>query len=867
MEYGLVAVWLLVFLGLALAATPLVTRLFPRWPTGGVGFALPVALLTLGVTAFWVGRVAYGPPALVAGLLVLVGLSVAVGLDRDTVRTELAALGGSSNDDHSGAESAVVTRLRGLADALRAGLRVDDSAISRVAVAETALVFLLAFGFLVAVRAVDPAIFPRAGEKFLDFGLLQSLTRADTLPPEDMWFAGEPVRYYYGGHLVSHLLAMLTGTPPRYAYNLALATVFATYVTGAFDLAGAVAASRGYDRRTAAWVGAFFVGLAGNVQTGGRLLLQALPSGLQSSAVAAIQPHVEADVAAMLSPDYWGPFRTMWNSSRVIPGTINEFPLFAFLNGDLHAHMVGPTFLLLAAAVAFALYRTPAEESGRRRALLFGVVPVIGAFQAVVNTWGFPTVFGLAWLALALAPAPPRSLLPELARAPLDSVLGRVDPREGAVADGGAAGTPDSGATSSTVGVGRRPVGGSRQLGSEIARPVVAAGLVGLAGVVAAVLASPFLLGAAQAGSERELALLAVADRSGFGGLLVVHGAFLLLFGGYLFDRIGDERPGEVVLALAVLLWTAQRISLPGLVLFGGLLLAGWIAARTPSERGGFETVLIVGGAGIALVVELVYLNEQAGPGRLNTVFKTYAQVWAIWAPAAGVAVAGLLRRVETPTVWPTPQTRHVLALLLVGVALAGAGGYATQTVPDHFTAGSGGEPRGGIFFGYPEEPTLNGTANVEAFHPGVAAGTNYLDRQPGTPVLLSAPGTGRYPAKGGFRNPPGMYGWGSNPASSLTGVPTVAGWGHEIGYRGLETYVARVRTVDAAYTNRTAAVSVMREYDVQYVWVGTAERNRYGSALVDFDSLSGVRAVTRERGVVLYEVDQAALSTNQTSE
>ena len=820
MEYGLVVVWLLGLVALAALAAPLATRLFGRWPTAGVGFALPVALVTLGVTAFWVGRLAYGTPTLVAGLAVLAALTVVVGLDRGAVRT---SLGG----DRRPSPGEVVT-------AVTAGLRVDRDRLRERAVVETGAVFLLAFGSLVAVRAVDPAILPRGGEKFLDFGLLQSLARAETIPPEDMWFAGEAVSYYYGGHLLSDLLARLTGTPRRFAYNLALATFFATYVTAAFDLAGAVAVAQGYSRRLAAWGAAFAVGLAGNVQTGGRLLLQALPDPLQSWAVTQIQPHVGMNVSKFLSDGFWYPSRSMWASSRVIPGTINEFPLFAFVNGDLHAHMVGPTFLLLAASLAFVLYNSHSVE--QQRVVLFGLIPVVGALQAVVHTWGFPTVFGLAWLALSLSSTPPWRLLPRVARGPVERLVGRP------AADGGvtAAAQRD-------------------RLWGEFTRPVVAAVLVGVAGLLAAVLAAPFLTATAASGSSREVAILAVADRSSWGGLAVVHGAFLLVFGGSLLDRVGGGRPWEFLAAVGVLGLVATQLSFPAVGLIGPLLLGGWIAART--DRGGFETVLLVGGAGLVLIVELVYVSEQAGPGRLNTVFKTYSQVWAIWAVAVGVAAAGLLGRARRPdpTVWPSPDARHVAAVALLAVAVCGAGGYAVVTLPNHFTAGGDGAPSSASDFSYPEEPTLDATAHVEQFHPGLAAGVDYLDDRPGRPVVLSAPGAS-WSLGRGFGNPPGLYSWGSNPAASLTGLPTLAGWGHEVGYRGREAFYGRVRTVDRAYTDRAAAVGVLRDHDVEYVWVGRAERNRYGMSRVDFGRISGVEAVVQEDGVTVYRVDQSAL-------
>ena len=121
--------------------------------------------------------------------------------------------------------------------------------------------FTIAFLFVIAIRAVDPAVHPSGGEKFLDFGLLKSLLRTDALPPEDFWFVGEPVQYYYGGHLLTVLLAKITFTPARYAYNLALAGFFGMVVTVAYGLAGAVAAARGRSAGVAGTLAAFFVGL------------------------------------------------------------------------------------------------------------------------------------------------------------------------------------------------------------------------------------------------------------------------------------------------------------------------------------------------------------------------------------------------------------------------------------------------------------------------------------------------------------------------------------------------------------------------------------------------------------------------------
>jgi len=764
MEYGLVVRWLVVLLALGAVGVPVTSRLFPRSSTRGAGFALPVAALTLGLVAFWVGRVAFGPIALGVALAVLLALAALAMVDRGALRDGTVAI----DDDAVG--------------------RLPDGAV----VAEAAAVFAVAFLFVVLIRAFDPGVDPSAGEKFLDYGVLKSLLRAGTLPPEDMWFAGEPVRYYYGGHLLAALFTTLTATPARFGYNLALAGFYAMLVTAVYDLAGSVAASRGRSRRTAGLLAAFLVGIAGNLHTAGWVFVRALPPGLRG-AVAGV---LGLDASELATREF-----SYWTASRIIPRTINEFPLFAWLNGDLHAHMTMTPFLLLGAALAFALYRTPETETRRRRLLLFGAVPLVGGFQVVLDTWSFPSVFGLAWLGLAAAPAPPRTLLPASLRRPLDALLG-----------------------------------GDSRLPAELGRPVVAAALVVGAGLLAVVVAAPFLLVAvAGGGSERELAVVPVEMRSSLGGLLVVHGAFLATFLAGVLGAVGRKRPLAVVAGAVALALAGVAVGLPALAPFGTLLIAGWIALRT--DRAGFETVLIVGGAGLALVVELVYLNEQAGPGRMNTVFKTYAQVWPLWAAAAGVVLAGMLEAVPRPdasVLWPGAGTRNVAAALFVAVLVVSTGMYAAFAVPAHVNEG------------YPDDPTLDGTHFVGAFHPSEERAIDWLDARDGQPAILSAPATGVYPgAESRYGHSPTMYQWDASPAASLTGLPTVAGWHHEVGYRGPEAYFARVRAVDDAYTSRAAAVEAFREYDVRYVWVGPAERERYdGRGMIDFGSIDGVEVV-----------------------
>jgi YYY domain-containing protein len=770
MEYGLVVRWLVAYGVLAALGRPVAARLCSTLPGRGVGFALPTAFVVVGTVAYWVGHLTFGPSALGAGLLALVALACLTGLDRDALRERRLELVHGVHPTRRNAEAAVI--------------------------------FLAAFALLVAVRAVDPAVHPLGGEKFLDFGLLKSLDRATTLPPEDMWFANEPVAYYYGGHLLTELLSDLTGTAPRFAYNLSLAGFYATLVSAAYGLAGAIAGERADAWRPAGLAAVFFVGVASNLVTAGRLVVSALPESLQESVAAAVAAGSRYSADEVLGGiDSF----SYWTASRVIPGTINEFPLFAWLNGDLHAHMTGMPFLLLGAALAFALYRTPPRDLRRRRTLAFVAVPLLAGLQAVIDTWSAPSVFGLLFLAVALGTADPWPILSRRAAA-------------------------------------WRRARDDDPLIDELGHLAGALAVAGVAGVLGGALAVPFLLGA---GGGREVALLAAAERTTLPGLLLVHGAFLVVFYAYLMDRLSVDRALPLVVGVAALGLLAATANLAAAVAVGPLLALGWAVCRT-GRPVGFETVLIVAGAGLVGLVELLYVKEQAGPLRMNTVFKTYMQVWVLWGTAAGAALPAFVRWTgdSSPSI-PGTRSRWLRAGLAAAVVIATVP-YAGLALSSHFAA--------------PGEPTLDATQFVERDHSDEASAIAYVDGLSGQPTLLSAPATGRYPGPNGDAPaPPGMYSWDSSPAASLTGVPTVAGWHHEIGYRGAEPYLRRVRDVDDAYTGSPErTVEVLERYDVEYVWVGPAERDRYGS--VTFAGVEGLTPVFQNEAVTIYRVDEEEL-------
>ena len=743
MQYGAVVVWWLAFLVLATAGLPLATYALRALPDRGAALALPTALAVLFVPVYWLGHLRFDPIVAAAGVVVLAGLSI------------LASRRGPT------------PRYRRFGEALA--------------------VFTLGFLFVVAIRAVDPAVHPGGGEKFLDYGLLKSLLRGTTLPPEDVWFAGEPVSYYYGGHMLSATLAMLTATPARYAYNLALAGFYGTLVAAAYGLAGSIAGSRGRSYRLAGAFGAFFVGIASNLAPAIQATLYVLPENLALSIARWLAARTALGVEEMTQVDAY----SYWTASRVMPGVVNEFPLFAWLNGDLHAHMMSTSFLLLVAGVGLAYTLTPAEAIRWRRLLVFGAVPPLAGLLAATNTWSFPSAAGVTALAVLFADAPPRDLLP--------SAIGRRLPAPG---DG---------------------------LG-ELSRLGVTAVVAAAVAALGVVWVLPFFVGPAT-GAERSIAV--VADRSDLVGLLIHHGVFLLVFCAFLLAR--SDLPER---------WHAPAFALAGGVFFVGLLLdaaafalllpllaLAWFLLRRDADVG-YETVLFVAGAGLVLIVDVVFVVEEAGPGRFNTVFKTYAQVWVLWATGAAAALAGLLPRPGSVSPGRARLASGLVAVLVLSLSLYGVGAVGTHFHdPVH------------------PEPTLDVTTNAQIYHPGEWPALLYLEDLPGQPNMVSAPACWCNPDESGVR----PYRWANGPAS-LTGVPTLAGWNHEAGYRGGERYERRVEDVRTIFTGpREERVQLLRQYDVEYVYVGPNERALYDP---DLSAAPELTVAFQNDQVTIYRVE-----------
>lgn len=231
------------------------------------------------------------------------------------------------------------------------------------------IIFLLAFLIFAIIRAYSPDIYWTGGEKFMDMTFINSLLRTTEFPPLDPWMSGTVIYYYYFGYLIVANLIQITGILPSIAFNLATASFFALSFTTAFGIGFNLTGKIKYGVITA-----YFVTIAGNL-VGFFQLMDIFRK--------------ENAINNMFSFNYW-------TSSRVIPDTINEFPFFSFLQGDLHAHMISITFQLL--VILLLLDCMKSNSLGWDSILIMGLS--LG-FLYPLNSWDYPIYLVLAILVIA----------------------------------------------------------------------------------------------------------------------------------------------------------------------------------------------------------------------------------------------------------------------------------------------------------------------------------------------------------------------------------------------------------------------------------------------------------------------------------
>tara|TARA_B100001123_G_scaffold430295_1_gene549993 strand:- start:1270 stop:5511 length:4242 start_codon:yes stop_codon:yes gene_type:complete len=677
------------------------------------------------------------------------------------------------------------------------------------------LIGVLAFILMLVIRALNPDLWHTAfgGEKPMDFAHFNAILRTRSFPPYDPWFSGGYLNYYYFGHIFSAVPTILLKVAPQIAYNISIASIFGMAAAMIFSAGSNIWA--GLVRKSKGSVGVgvlavFLTLLIGNVDA----MVQALQISYKS---AESPPHFLMLIGRIPTILFSGVFSAefdFWRSTRVVENTVNEFPFFTFLYGDLHAHMNNLPWVFASIICATAiLLQTPPQTlfaSGasinlKTRAFISSylnpivLASVVLGVHRVVNTWDFPTFTVIILLSVCY-------------------VLWRVQARVNIFMAVGVA-------------------------------------LTGVCiGLVSQFLFWPFhgnfnvfFTGVNRAPDTTPLASYFLM----FGAFYTCLLCFISLVPVSKFRIDYSTRTKLVIMGtLGVIGACLINSNLPDSARVFALCMALVFIGLSINQRHDpisfIPIALGVGGILLTMMPEWIVL--QGDVGRLNTVFKTYFQGWILFSLAVALVFPQILRilirRLQVGVSIFGIGSLTVAAILVVGSAI-----YPVGAIPGKLEARINNEiapsldgwqyMSGGVIREEGDEIELK--YDLEAIR---WINTNVR----GLPVILEASID--------------VYRWGAR-VSSNTGLPTVLGWDwHEKQQRWPYRSHIDMRRQDVfdAYASQSieSFERIARKYDVQYVYVGALERAYYPSeGIIKFSHMAGKQLdlVFSNRDVQLYKV------------
>lgn len=689
--------------------------------------------------------------------------------------------------------------------------------------------FTLAFLLFVVIRALNPDLWNiyRGGEKPMELAFLNAVLRSSYMPPYDPWFAGGYINYYYYGYVVVASLIKLTGIVPTTAFNLAIPTLFA------WTFCGAVVVVYSFSRRVPiALLGGYFAALIGNF-----------------NGLAQLRVQLQALIARVPIPAF-----DYWQSSRVIPFTINEFPFWSFLFADMHPHVMDmPVAVFMLGIIAtFLLSERPQQADSAatffQRLPLYLFAAFVFGTIASINPWDMPVYALLLTATLGILTFQEKRQGPknELFIALVFRLIGVL----GLCALGYLFYLPFYAHYQELFvnGVGRvvQGTGPADYLTvfgfwlflalsfflAELYRRGLRLRFTRLFGKNAA---DPWAIGIYILLSVVLLIVFTILN------IKVLLGALLLL-GIFLFILLLRSRLNTFTEPLAVS--NNGSVNVPfeyDLSLDAQPLLDVQNGAQV------YTYLLLIMGLCIGLGIELVYIRDFLDGGdyeRMNTVFKFSIQAWLCFALAGALVVQRLWRTLSgfVRQAWIV-----VLAIFVLSCSIFLVQGTVAR-INDRLLWQEVGTPevKAGSITAVNYTPTLDGLAFARVWYPGDAKAIDWLNAHiAGSPVILEAVSLNSYQ-------------W-FNRVSVFTGLPDVLGWSdHEGEQRYSIQFGNRFADINTIYStsDTTQALTLLRFYGVRYVYVGALERNTYGVlSLSKFDHMANLHVVYQENGVTIYKV------------
>ena len=759
-------VWLLTIYFVGLAAFPISYLALPNLMDRGFGLTRPIGMLILGATVW---------------LLSLLGVLPNVEWSWWLISLIFAATGWSW----------LIWRER---SKLRRFIR--HRWLQLVVTEGVFLAFFLVFA---GVKAMNPDI--DHTEKPMDLMMLNAVVGSEHAPPNDLWLSGYPIAYYYFGYWMFGGLAQMSGIQLGIAYNLALASIAALSAAAIFSLV-----SNLVQRDGATTTQMLTSGLIATVLL---LVISNLNGLWEILSLASIGTEGFYDWLGIKGVDLtdpgssWRPegFWWWWASSRIINRfgpdgaeldfTIQEFPYFSLMLGDLHPHLMSIPFVLtmisVIANLLFSRIRWKFRWFKQNPVTSLVVIVAVGA-TGFINTWD------MLWTLLALGGVVYFKSYRENGRVHLAAIRASIPPFLLIVLIGAAFFSNYYFVTADSQ-IQFPPIIPTRYATRPIHFFTVWGGLIAIMVVFSSAILVPTV--------KREIATI----REHYAMPKIVSETFpwfaALFFVGFLY-----------------LAWTVSHYSfndnavvtdlitrLPLSVVLGALFVVFFLVTYRRGMRGADDgaqvsLVLLTISLMLLYVVELFRMHDFFG-GRHNTVFKFYYEVWIFFSVVGGYAIYYWMR--HHPSFVGRIKYLSATGIFVVALLIAVSLYYPlAATATKSFETST--------------EFTLDGLKFLESTDTSIPEAMEWIrENISNDDVIVEASGTS-YSKFGRFS------GW--------TGRPTILGWsGHQSQWRGgNELWADRERHVERIYNSSdySEIQTLIDRYEADYLVISPNEREKY---------------------------------------
>ena len=677
----------------------------------------------------------------------------------------------------------------------------------------TEIIFLILICAWLAIISGSPSI--NHTEKPMDFAILNALVSATQFPPEDPWFSGHSLSYYYFGYLLMAILTKLTAIPSEISYNLAVATIPALAGISIFGLSTNLLRLSGARLSIAIVIGILSIlvltmisNLVGAIeflhQRG--WLNQAIIQWLN---IKGIDWSVSTSSGYFPNSQWW-----WWRSTRIIDTlihgismdyTITEFPFFSFILGDLHPHMMAIPFFILSISIGLNLYfhKKPLNMSWLKTYPIHIVlISVIIGSQGFLNSWDLPVIlfiFSLIILLhnrhMSLATRPSKLIIIDSLVFFSPIILGSVFFYMPFYLD------------LNTQIMGIQPVIEYRS------RPVLFLLATGVPLLLVLSFVTMYIYKHLRhIGKTWKLHAMICSSFSALP--LIVHYVMTV----FLYDN-----------STALKLISSSSILCLFLLTLSGTAL--FICFRSQRGTATIFNLLIVTTALYLLAgAELFYVSDLFG-NRMNTVFKLHYQSWILLSISGSYGIfyvsktlIGRYKRKNTILYsWLTS-----IGLLIIFSCYIPMGTILERSVTNDIKASR----------------TIDGTIFLQKEHLPEYNAIKWLKLHGTDARIVEAAGSDYSD---------------SNRVSSFTGMPTILGWvGHEQQWGRNESEITkRSEDISKIYNSSdpNSIKAILRSYGIKYIISGPRERNLYGSNnLSSFPNF--LNEAFSDNGFIIYEFD-----------